>query len=312
MTDVQSFHNTCTLIFTLFWCDPVYFDRWVPECWTKLQHSYLKLEADGFPNMLVLTYNIRRHHIPIHHNHQCKILKSLICVQCCYTLICPFLLQRRRASIATFRPLDSQDSAKTSNTSLTFGVSSQCEGRVVYHLVRSLFIFVFTTTSIMCLGPRRVPRVPPLTEPQREDDHPLPSSTEVSDAYSCDRMISIYLRQTESRGFLHSQNHSVKMTTHFRPVLKLVMPTFVIAWSQYTFVTHCHLYKTYNGEIQKTNTVTCILFLYCCTYSKQLYSTRSPFLTWLSWCVQSGSWSSFRKWVWFTESHIVLVIYFYL
>ena len=37
-----------------------------------------------------------------------------------------------------------------------------------------------------------------------------------------------------------------------------------------------------------------------------------PFLTWLSWCAQSGRWFSFGKRVWFTESNIVLVIYFYL
>jgi len=40
--------------------------------------------------------------------------------------------------------------------------------------------------------------------------------------------------------------------------------------------------------------------------------TRSPFLTWLSQHAQSGRWSSFGKWVWFTESHITLVISFYL
>ena len=38
-------------------------------------------------------------------------------------------------------------------------------------------------------------------------------------------------------------------------------------------------------------------------------STRSPFLTWFSRLAQSGRWSSFRKWVWFSESNIVLVIY---
>jgi hypothetical protein len=115
------------------------------------------------PSCWYLSTTFRRHHIPVHHNHHCKILKSLICLQCYYTLICPFVLQRRRASIATFRPLDSQDSTKTSSTSLTFGVSLQCEGRVVYHLVRSLFIFVSTAMSIMCLGPHRVLRVLPLT-----------------------------------------------------------------------------------------------------------------------------------------------------
>ena len=154
----------------------------------KLRHSYPKIEADGFPIMLVLIYNIRRHHIPAHHDHHSKILKSLICDQCFYTLICPFVLQRRRASIAAFRPLDSQDSTKTSNTSLTFGVSSQCGGRVVYCLVRLLFIFIYTTTSVTCLG----------------SQNPEGSSTH------------------------SSNNQSVKMTTHFRPVLKLVMPTVVI------------------------------------------------------------------------------------
>jgi len=36
-------------------------------------------------------------------------------------------------------------------------------------------------------------------------------------------------------------------------------------------------------------------------------STQSPFLNWLSRHAQSGRWSSFGKWVWFTESNIVLV-----
>jgi len=43
------------------------------------------------------------------------------------------------------------------------------------------------------------------------------------------------------------------------------------------------------------------------------YSTRSPFVTLLSRPAQSGRWSSFGKWVWFTESHLVLIIpFFYL
>jgi len=37
-------------------------------------------------------------------------------------------------------------------------------------------------------------------------------------------------------------------------------------------------------------------------------STRSPFVTLLSRGAQSGRWSSFGKRVWFTESHIVLII----
>jgi len=37
-------------------------------------------------------------------------------------------------------------------------------------------------------------------------------------------------------------------------------------------------------------------------------TTRSPFVTCLSRRSQSGRWSSFRKRVWFTESHIVLII----
>jgi hypothetical protein len=125
---------------------------------SKFRHPYLKMEADGFPIMLVLIYNIRMQHIPVHHDHYCKILKFLICDQCYYTVICIFVLQRRRASIAAFRPLDSQDSTKASNTSLTFGVSSQQEGRVVYRLVGLLFIFVSATMYITCLGPHRVLR----------------------------------------------------------------------------------------------------------------------------------------------------------
>ena len=35
---------------------------------------------------------------------------------------------------------------------------------------------------------------------------------------------------------------------------------------------------------------------------------RSPFVPLLSWRRQSGRWSFFGKWVWFTESHIVLII----
>jgi hypothetical protein len=41
-------------------------------------------------------------------------------------------------------------------------------------------------------------------------------------------------------------------------------------------------------------------------------SIRSPFVTWMSQCAQSGRWSSFGKRVRFTESNIVFVISFYL
>ena len=41
-------------------------------------------------------------------------------------------------------------------------------------------------------------------------------------------------------------------------------------------------------------------------------STQSPFVTLLSRRAQSGRWPSFGKRVWFTESHIVLIIYFLL
>jgi len=34
------------------------------------------------------------------------------------------------------------------------------------------------------------------------------------------------------------------------------------------------------------------------------YSTWSPFISCLSQRAQSGRWSSFGKWLWFTESHI--------
>jgi len=40
--------------------------------------------------------------------------------------------------------------------------------------------------------------------------------------------------------------------------------------------------------------------------------TRSSFVTLLSRRAQSGRWSSFEKRVWFTESHIVLIISFLL
>ena len=40
-----------------------------------------------------------------------------------------------------------------------------------------------------------------------------------------------------------------------------------------------------------------------------LYSTRSPFLSFLSQRAQSGRRTSFGRWMWFTESHIVLVIF---
>jgi len=43
-----------------------------------------------------------------------------------------------------------------------------------------------------------------------------------------------------------------------------------------------------------------------------MYSTRSSFVTLLSRRTHSGRWSSFGKRVWFTESHIVLIISFVL
>ena len=48
------------------------------------------------------------------------------------------------------------------------------------------------------------------------------------------------------------------------------------------------------------------------TGSLAVSSTRSPFLNLLSRLAQSGRWSSFGKRVWFTESHIFLIISFYL
>ena len=41
------------------------------------------------------------------------------------------------------------------------------------------------------------------------------------------------------------------------------------------------------------------------------FSTRSPFVILLSRRAQSGRWSSFGKRAWFTESHLVLVIFFF-
>jgi hypothetical protein len=47
---------------------------------------------------------------------------------CCIAERVSFLFQRRRASIAVFRPLGSPDSTRILNTSLSFGVSSKPEG----------------------------------------------------------------------------------------------------------------------------------------------------------------------------------------
>ena len=41
------------------------------------------------------------------------------------------------------------------------------------------------------------------------------------------------------------------------------------------------------------------------------YSTLSPYVPCLSQHVQSGKWTSFGKRVWFTKSHIILVIFFF-
>jgi len=43
-----------------------------------------------------------------------------------------------------------------------------------------------------------------------------------------------------------------------------------------------------------------------------LLYARSSFVTLFSRRAQYGRWSSFGKWVWFTESHIVLIISFLL
>ena len=53
-----------------------------------------------------------------------------------------------------------------------------------------------------------------------------------------------------------------------------------------------------------------ILWLF--TDQHSFFSTRSLFVTLLSRRAQSGRWSSFRKRVWFTESHLVLIISFLL
>ena len=47
-------------------------------------------------------------------------------------------------------------------------------------------------------------------------------------------------------------------------------------------------------------------------FQKHSHSTRSPFVTLLSRCAQSGRWSPFGKLVRFTELHTVLIIYLYL
>ena len=46
--------------------------------------------------------------------------------------------------------------------------------------------------------------------------------------------------------------------------------------------------------------------------SMRSFSTQSPFITLMSWRAQYGRWSSFGRRVWFTESHLVLIVVFSL
>ena len=74
-------------------------------------------------------------------------------------------------------------------------------------------------------------------------------------------------------------------------------------WCQVVFDTSWHQPDCLYGCMEKYHKTACTS------------STWYPFLTWLSRHAQSGRWSSFGKWVWFTESNIVLVIslyFFYL
>ena len=64
--------------------------------------------------------------------------------------------------------------------------------------------------------------------------------------------------------------------------------------------------------LYQSNFSTLLIMLIFCSCNKSGYSTQSPFLSLLSRRAQSGRWSSFGKRVWFTESHIVLIIVFSL
>ena len=54
-----------------------------------------------------------------------------------------------------------------------------------------------------------------------------------------------------------------------------------------------------------------MVFLPVSEYVSMKYYARSPFVSLLSQCAQSGRWSSFGKRVRFTESHIYIYIYFF-
>ena len=67
------------------------------------------------------------------------------------------------------------------------------------------------------------------------------------------------------------------------------------------------------GSFTRVKAVTvCSFPLYLHTRSRTtLPSTRSPFVPWLSQSAQSGMRTSFGRWVQFTESHTLLVIFFF-
>jgi hypothetical protein len=72
--------------------------------------------------------------------------------------------------------------------------------------------------------------------------------------------------------------------------VRFIPKTFCLSLDERVFV----------GQMDKISTVLCEV------------STRSPFVTLLSRRAQSGRRSSFGKRVWFTESHLVLIISFLL
>ena len=189
----QSLRDACTLILVL-WCNIAYSERWVTEFQRKLFLCSPKMEADGFSKMLLLIYDIRCHHVPVHHNHHCKVLKSLISDQCYYTVSwCAPLCYSRGERVSQYFSLTTLKILQRFQTHPShLGWVHNVKADWIPILLDHYFLLHYLARNIT--GATK---------------SPMDSST------------------------CSWSNERVKMSTHFLPVLNLVMRVVVVAWSWY-------------------------------------------------------------------------------
>jgi hypothetical protein len=112
---------------------------------------------------------------------------------------------------------------------------------------------------------------------------------------------------------MYCANHSTvpDLLLSLIPWVLFTNPLFVYSITKNWFSV-IYYFSKWSHEKLKRGTLTILKRNKICTPSVTTISTRSPLLPCLSRHTQSGKWSSFGKRVWFTETHIILVISFYL